>query len=143
MKIIDWKAKGNVVRYFLGADDLDEWYGDDWDDAPYEHNAEEVYDQFVKGYMDVAYPFDTVVLEPCDGEWNSPWCKDDMIARRVPIIITNDTVDPYDWDTDDFKSLCADASTHRVYMGDHVDDNDPRVHLVKNDDKQNGEQPNT
>ena len=54
MKIIDWEAKGNVVRYFLGADDLESWYGDDWDDVPYEHNAEQVYDQFVKGYMDVA-----------------------------------------------------------------------------------------
>lgn len=137
MKIIDWEAKGNVVRYFLGADDLERWYGDDWDDAPYEHNAEQVYDQFVKGYMDVAYPFDTVVLEPRDGCLNSPWCKDDMVARRVPIIITNDNVDPYDWSRqEDFQCLCPDTNTHRVYMGDHVDDSDPRVHLIDKDDGQ-------
>lgn len=136
MKIIDWEAKGNVVRYFLGTDDLESWYGDDWDDSPYEHNAGSVYDEFVKGYIDIAYPFDTVVLEPCDGYLNSPWCKDDMIAKRVPIIITNDNVDPYDYTRwDYFENLCPDSDTHRVYMGDHVDDDDPRVHLVGKDDE--------
>lgn len=133
MKIIDWEAKGNVVRYFLGADDLESWYGDDWDDIPYEHNAERVYDEFVKGYIDVAYPFDTVVLEPCDGYLNSPWCKNDMIAKRVPIIITNDNVDPYDYAR--FETICPSSDTHRVYMGDHVDDDDPRVRLAARDEK--------
>ena len=37
MKIIDFAKKGNVVRFFLGKDDLKEWWGDDWDDCPYEH----------------------------------------------------------------------------------------------------------
>ena len=71
-KIIDFEVKGNVVRFYLG-NKTDEWgwtnknykdrngntpdwlkpndtyYGDDWDDVPYEHNAGLVYDKFVKG----------------------------------------------------------------------------------------------
>ena len=34
MKLLDLERKGNVVRFFLGADDLEKWWGDDWDDAP-------------------------------------------------------------------------------------------------------------
>lgn len=30
MKIIDFERKGNLVRFYLGDDDLVEWYGDDW-----------------------------------------------------------------------------------------------------------------
>lgn len=40
MKIIDFERKGNLVRFYLGDDDLAEWWGDDWNDTPYEHNAE-------------------------------------------------------------------------------------------------------
>lgn len=45
MKIIDFERKGNLVRFYLGDDDLEEWYGDDWNDTPYEHNAGQVYDE--------------------------------------------------------------------------------------------------
>ncbi|MCR2051054.1 hypothetical protein NSB25_27950 [Acetatifactor muris] len=37
MKIIDWERKGNVVRFALGKDGLDDWDGDDWYKTPYEH----------------------------------------------------------------------------------------------------------
>ena len=36
MKIIDWDRKGNVLRLYLGEDRLEDWWGDDWDDRPYE-----------------------------------------------------------------------------------------------------------
>lgn len=29
MKIIGWERKGNVVRFALGEDGLDDWSGDD------------------------------------------------------------------------------------------------------------------
>lgn len=111
MKIIDFKKKGNVVRFYLGEKTPDwgwvnpdyikggktpDWlkpedgyWGDDWDDRPYEHNAGQVYEEFIKGYKDVAFDFDDFVLEPADGAWdrNSRWSKEDMIARKVPCII--------------------------------------------------------
>lgn len=87
MKIIDFELKGNMARLFLGRDDLRRWWGDDWDDAPYEHNAGRVYEEFVAGHMDIAFPFDAIVLEPCDGHLNSPWSKEDMQAGKVPVIV--------------------------------------------------------
>ena len=87
MKIIDFERKGNLVRFYLGDDDLAEWWGDDWNDTPYEHNAERVYDEYIKGYCDMMFPFDDLVLEPCCGTCNSGWCKDDMVAQKVPCII--------------------------------------------------------
>ena len=111
MKIIDFERKGNVIRFYLGERTADsgwtnpdykdfkgntpDWlkpsetfYGDDWDDSPYECNAGKVYDEFIKGYADISFPFDTIVLEPCDGAYNSNWSKDDMVARKVPCLIT-------------------------------------------------------
>ena len=110
MKIIDFERKGNVIRFYLGEKTADwgwtnpdykdfkgntpSWlkpsetfYGDDWNDYPYEHNAGKVYDEFIKGYKDISFPFDTVVLEPCDGAYNSNYSKDDMVARKVPCLI--------------------------------------------------------
>ena len=72
MKIIDYAVKGNVVRFFLGEDDCTDYWGDDWNDAPYEHNSGAVYD---------------LVLEPCTGEFNSIWSKDDMKQRQMPCIV--------------------------------------------------------
>lgn len=46
-----------------------------------------IYDEFIKGYKDISFPFDTVVLEPCDGTYNSNWSKDDMATRKVPCLI--------------------------------------------------------
>ena len=60
MKIIDWRRNGNVVRLFLGRDNLDRWYGDDWNDRPYEHNAGSVYKEFVSGYFDLTFGFDEI-----------------------------------------------------------------------------------
>ena len=78
MKIIDFEKKGNVVRFYLGEQTenwgwtnpeykdytgktptwlkpSDRYYGDDWDDKPYEHNAGTVYGEFIKGYKDIAF----------------------------------------------------------------------------------------
>ena len=113
--IIDWARKGNVVRFYLGSE-TDGWgwlnpddeeakelfkydkesmeaslgrkpYGDDWDDAPYESNAGPVYDRFVKGHKDVAFGYDTIVLEPSDGVLNSKYSKEGLQDGNAPIII--------------------------------------------------------
>lgn len=120
-KIIDWMKEGNVVRFFLGKKELEDWYGDDWDDRPYEHNAENVYSEFVEGHIDMAWPLDTVVKEPCEGYYNSPYCKDDFKLRNIPIIVTHKLVqDEYRWAYSDFQN-CFTASTEKIFMGDPGD----------------------
>ena len=121
MKIIDFSKKGNVVRFYLGEDDLKEWWGDDWDDAPYEYNAEKVYDEYVSGHKDVAFLFDSLVIEPCEGVTNSEWSKEDMIHRRVPCII----VVPMDlakdsWYGQDFNHWIGVDGVEKYYFGDRM-----------------------
>lgn len=90
MKIIDFDKKGNVVRFYLGEDDCNDYWGDDWNDAPYEHNAGSVYDRYITKYIDMYFPFDSLVLEP-QNDWrndgNSHYSKEDMKKGCVPCII--------------------------------------------------------
>lgn len=37
-QIIDFKRKGNMVRFYIGKNG--EQWGDDWNDAPYDCNAD-------------------------------------------------------------------------------------------------------
>lgn len=87
MKIIDFACKGNMVRFYLGKDSDTEYYGDDWDDTPYESNAGRVYEEYITGVADLIFPYGALVLEPCDGVLNSRYCKEDMKAGVVPCII--------------------------------------------------------
>ena len=118
MKIIDFKKKGNVVRFYLGKDDDEDYRGDDWDDIPYEHNAGKVYQEHIVGYRDIAFPFEAAVLEPKDPENNSRWCKDDMKARKVPCIIAVRT--PDDWHDDEFDYYLGDDKAIKFYFGDKM-----------------------
>ena len=110
-EIIDWETKGNVVRFYLGKNGK-QW-GDDWNDAPYEHNAGEVYDEFVKGYKDIVIPFEKNILEPCAGHNNSHWTKQDMIERKVPcLVVTKETYN--------FEKALASEKTIKYYFGDII-----------------------
>ena len=118
MKIIDFERKGNVVRFFLGADDCFDYWGDDWNDSPYDHNAGSVYERFVLGYRDVYFPFDDLVLEPCSG-WQSTWCsKEDMKMRRIPCIIAvpKEIHEEY-WDDSFQKFVGADVIQKFYFEG--------------------------
>lgn len=86
LKVIDWSAKGNVVRLYLGYPDCDGYWGDDWDDAPYEHNAGNVYDEYIVGFMDVAAGIGYDVTCPEDLYLNSPYSKADFKAG-VPFAV--------------------------------------------------------
>ena len=119
MKIIDFEQKGNVVRFYLGADNLEDWHGDDWDDTPYEHNAGQVYSEFVSKVKDIAFDFDDLVLEPCDGYDNSTWCKDDMRDRLVPCIIVVPR-DKIDWH-EDFAHYVGMDGIKKFYFGDKME----------------------
>ena len=124
MKIIDFSRKGNLVRFYLGRDRLKTWYGDDWDDVPYEHNAGTVYEEYVSGHVDVCFPFNWCVLEPSQDyryQSNSPWCKDDMRERRVPCIVAL-PIDDNEWMYSDCFERCAVSDRAlRFYMGDSPD----------------------
>lgn len=122
MKIIDFEKKGNVVRFYLGEDNLEDWYGDDWDDTPYEHNAGSVYEEFVSETIDLAFNFNCLILEPQD-DWqnngNSNWCKNDMKDRLVPCIIVVPNEPDYD-DNNFSKYICSDKII-RIYFGDSLE----------------------
>ena len=122
MKIIDFEKKGNVVRFYLGENNLDYWYGDDWNDRPYEHNAGTVYEEFISGIMDVVFPYSSSVLEPKD-DWryqgNSPFCKDDMRDRQVPcIIVIPQSEDKYSYVDEAFSLYMGSANIPKFYFGD-------------------------
>ena len=121
MKIIDFAKKGNVVRFYLGADELKTWHGDDWDDAPYEHNAGTVYEEFECGQRDIAFNFDDLVLEPSDGTSDSRWCKDDMRERKVPcIIVVPKEIAEDSWYGNDFAHWVGADGVQKFYFGDKM-----------------------
>lgn len=121
MRIIDFERKGNLVRFYLGDEDLHKWGGDDWDDTPYEHNAGRVYDEYIKGYCDVLFPFDDLVLEPCCGTCNSGWCKNDMVARKVPCIIQVPATVHNDSFDKSFDRWVGAINVNRFYFNNRID----------------------
>lgn len=123
MKIIDFSKKGNVVRFFLGDDDCNDYTGDDWNDVPYYCNAEPVDGRYVKGHRDIAFPFDYAVVEPKDPEWEECfYSKDDMKECKVPCIVVVPNPDTY-FD-DDFNRMNADERAIRFYFGDAMSPSD-------------------
>ena len=147
LQVIDFLIKGNTIKLTLGCPDKNgdwtnhdwsaEWtsyrpeastsyYGDDWDDCPYEHNAGPVYEWFEKGEpLIIHFPFDYCVFEPCDGEqYNSRWCKNDMIDRKVPcLVIVPTTVfaEEKGWHYGEFSYWMANNQTIKIYFGDTVE----------------------
>lgn len=119
MKIIDFEKKGNVVRFYLGDNDLEDWGGDDWDDSPYDCNASEVYDEYVKGYADVYFSIDMTVLEPAEDYHytNCPYSKDDMKNGKVPCIIATDD----EYAENCFGQYCGSKHIVKFYFGDELE----------------------
>lgn len=121
MKIVDFKKDGNIVRFYLGKT-INGIYGDDWDDTPYEHNAGEVYDQFYDKTIDIVFPLDTQVFEPCYGFVNSPYCKNSFISEdKVPCIIFGEVENL--WQYENYAELLEDVpSLDKIYLGDEWED---------------------
>lgn len=132
MKIVDFEKKGNVVRFYCGKDDCKDYYGDDWDDAPYDCNAGTVYDEFVIAHVDIAFPFDYMVLEPCDGcrDWNN-CTKDDMKEQRVPCVIAvpATTYKGSYYDTN-FSTWVGSRGIKKFYFGDNMNSYEPNSLVV-------------
>lgn len=117
-EIIDFEIKGPIVKFYLGENG--EQYGDDWNDTPYEYNAGEVYDRFIEDTKILTFDFDDLVLEPCDGELNSHWCKLDMVDRKVPcVIVVPKELTEDSWDTG-FKDWVGNSKVKKFYFGDLI-----------------------
>lgn len=122
MKVIDFEKKGNLVRFYLGDDSETNYRGDNWDSVLYARNAGRVYPKFVKGYVDVAFPYDAVVLESADdyANGNSPLSMQDFVNKKVPCIVV---VPAYAAVNDVRPQFCIYAGVcycEKFYFGDDV-----------------------
>lgn len=132
MKIIDFELLGNVVKFYLGKDDLQNFCGDDWDDAPYDCNAGDMYNKFVSGVREIAFPSNWVLLEPKDDYWHGkycPWCKDDFVARKTPCVIAVRIKEGnYRYEVEGHFSVYAAAddpnNVVKFYIGDKMESSD-------------------
>lgn len=116
MKIIDFELHGNVIRFYLGKDDCDDYWGDDWDDAQYEHNAGTVYDDYIAATVDVALSADYAVAEPATGVMNSRFSKEDFQKRISPCLIVYKSDYSGEETSFSWNVGCEDAL--RIYFGD-------------------------
>lgn len=135
LKVIDWEKKGNIVKFYLGEQSTEGWYGDDWNDTPYEHNAGSVYDEFVEDTLVVHFKYGALILEPSeDWKWNynSPYCKDDMRERKVPILVITEKEDEYSIDPQ-FVEALGMGDSYKIYMGDSLESilNNPLIFGVE------------
>lgn len=124
-RIIDFdKENGSLFLIFGDPEATPDYWGDDWNDSPYEHNAGMVYDRYAEGYAEIIVPSRAEAFEPADTrayDYNSPWCKDDMKKRRVPCLVIKPTPE-YKFDEDDFTRALAAEDAIRIYFGDDVID---------------------
>ena len=69
----------------------------------------------------MSFDFDYLVLEPCDGAYNSEYCKDDMRDRRVPcIIVVPPELLEDSWETSFSYWVGADGVS-KYYFGDRME----------------------
>jgi len=129
MKIVDFKTYGNVIKLYFGEDSFHDYWGDDWNDVPYEHNAGRVYDDFISGTVEFAFNSNFSVLEACDdyrNMGNSSYCKDDFKDRKVPCIVIVKKTDKYTDYTHCFESFIKPNGFNadevfKIYFNDNLD----------------------
>ena len=120
MKIIDFEPKGNAIRFYLGDDECNDYWGDDWNDRPYEHNAGIVYDRFIKSTADVFVDLDLAVLVPED-DWNyggnSPFSKEDFKNRIAPCVVIAEYTG---WD-ETYSKAALQEDVKKFYFNDTLE----------------------
>lgn len=134
MKIIDFERKGNVVRFYLGEDNLSEYWGDDWDDKPYEYNAGPVYSEFLTKTnlaFDVYFHIRDLIAEPAmNTSYDHAYSKEDMQKEIVPCIVIGLYKDfPNNYYFDSFTNLLGNKKTIKIYFNDDID----KVHTILRD----------
>lgn len=131
--IIDCEKKGNVVRFYLGNKNCTDYWGDDWNDRPYDCNAGAVYDQFILNTQDIAFPFGCKVLEPCDGVLNCSYSKEDMKKRRVPclVIVPEKIVKDGGYWKDSFYDWVGSDEVLKIFFGDQLSVLEEKLEIMK------------
>lgn len=88
-KIIDAEVRGNRIDLYLAKPDIKDWWGDDWNDTPYEHNCGTVYSDFVEKKFTLYVMGDYTVHEACeilsDGH-DSHVCRDNFKKGGIPMV---------------------------------------------------------
>lgn len=133
MKVIDFRTKGNVIKLYFGDNNDNDYWGDDWDDTPYEHNAGTVYSEYVEDIVEYAFPFSFDVMEAA-GDWhyggNSPFSKEDMKNKKCPCLIIK-KIDTDDWyfDNQDFSTLLGSKEDDvlKIYFNDDYEILDSKI----------------
>lgn len=109
LKIIDYEIKGCVLKLYLG--DSKDYYGDDWNDIPFEYNAGIVYKKFIKKEIILYFPFNIEFLEANVLITNSGYCKNDFKNNKVSFIfIVNDImmndINIFNYSFNTYEELC-------------------------------------
>lgn len=104
--------------YFTEKEVAKQW-GDDWDDAPYEYNAEPPYGEDVKK---IFFDLPCYYKVPCSGYLNSPYSVEEI----------NNGVVAWMWN-DNFKLMAGDTLDTFITT---IEKNDGTVYLEK--EKNNG-----
>lgn len=134
MKIIDWETKGNVIRFYLGEEDDVCYWGDDWDNASFLHNAGLVYGNYVEGVAEIYVPFGCVVHNPTDEE--QVITKEDFKEMEYPCLIVTDTYEVL-YDREDYwkyANMNPEYSYARYfYLNDRLE---PGTYVLSEDIKE-------
>ena len=85
--LIDACWRGNALRLYFGSS-VEEIYGDDWDDIPYESNCGTVYSEYVTCVLDVLIPFNYTITDIADDLYygNSKYCRNDFKDGNIALI---------------------------------------------------------
>jgi hypothetical protein len=98
---------------FFTTKPLSEQWGDDWNDAPYEHNAGIPYQDTPGQITKLAW--EANLDQPCDGRYNSPWSVEQINAGAVAWLRSPGYIDgakiviPAGTPLSQFKSLISTA----------------------------------
>ena len=92
--------------------DWEHQWGDDWDDAPYEHNAEPPYEHYWENGKEIPIDLVSVYFElpywgylPCDNFTNSPYSVDGINKKAIAWIHTDDFNILAETTLEDFKKI--------------------------------------
>lgn len=93
LKLVDIEVFQDYAILYLGKLDMDDYYGDDWNDAPYDCNAGLVYSEFVEKIITVKMPEDLYIesFEEYFYDLNMPITRNDQKWGIYPVAILKKT----------------------------------------------------